>query len=407
MKKALAVLLSLILAVSIVGCNTETDPSSMQDSVSSQASSVISSGGSEFSETVSSESAQEQKLSFLGFGDNIVHGAVYHAARIIENGKVVGHNFLPFYDDVAPLIAEADISFINQETPMCGDHRGFSNYPRFNTPQQMGKDLVTLGFDIISVANNHMIDQGASGLAEEIDFLDSLSVFHVGAYRNQADYDTIRVFQKDGLKIAVLSYTFSTNGLSLPSGSELIIPWTDQCTMTRHIRAAKELSNMVIVSVHWGVEDSFAVNDHQKTLAKMMADEGVAVVLGHHPHVIQPIEWVEGKNGNQTLVYYSLGNMLNSQLRFRNMVGLIASFDICWREGEAPRIENASCIPTVSFHRQGFKDYRLLQLEHFTPELAAVHYSNTQEKSPVTVDWAKKIITDYVDEEFLLDYLRS
>lgn len=197
MKKVLSILLSLIFAVSIVGCNTETDPSSMQDSVSAQASSVISSGGEESSEAVSSEPAPEHRLSFLGFGDNIIHGAVYHAARVMENGKVVGHNFLPFYEDVAPLIAEADISFINQETPMCGDHRGFSNYPRFNTPQQMGKDLVTLGFDIISVANNHMIDQGASGLAEEIDFLDSLSVFHVGAYRNQKDYDTVRIFQKE------------------------------------------------------------------------------------------------------------------------------------------------------------------------------------------------------------------
>ncbi|MBE6885959.1 MAG: CapA family protein [Ruminococcaceae bacterium] len=406
MKKVLSILLPLIFAVSIVGCNTETDPSSMQDSVSSQASSVISSGGEESSEAVSSEPAPEHRLSFLGFGDNIIHGAVYHAARVMENGKVVGHNFLPFYEDVAPLIAEADISFINQETPMCGDHRGFSNYPRFNTPQQMGKDLVTLGFDIISVANNHMIDQGASGLAEEIDFLDSLSVFHVGAYRNQKDYDTVRIFQKDGLKIAVLSYTFSTNGLSLPSGSELIIPWTDKNIMTRQIRAAKELSDMVIVSVHWGDEDSFSVNQHQRSLAQMMADEGVAVVLGHHPHVIHPIEWVEGESGNQTLVYYSLGNMLNSQLRFRNMVGLIASFNICWREGEAPRIENASCIPTVSFHRQGFKDYRLLTLEHFTPELAAAHFSNTQESSPVTVEWAKKIITDYVDVEFLPDYLK-
>ena len=254
---------------------------------------------------VTTAAPKDTVYSFLAAGDNIIHEAVYtDAHKRAENGT--GYNFLPMYDGISDLIKDADISFVNQEGPIAGNKYGISGYPNFNAPDEAGQTLVELGFDIVNIANNHMLDKWESGLLATIDSWETKDVLLLGAYRDQADYDNIRVYTcPDGTKIAFLSYTYGTNGMKLTSGSKHIIPWIDSDDITRQVRLAKEVGDLVFVSIHWGTESSFEETGEQHTLAQLMADNGVDVVIGHHPHVLQPIDSYYGVK-----IVYSLGNFL-------------------------------------------------------------------------------------------------
>ncbi len=340
----------------------------------------------------------KKTFSFVGMGDNLIHSPIFKQSHISGDK----YDFLPKYDDVKDMIRNADIAFINQETPMCGSEYGYHNYPQFNTPQQMGRDLVTLGFDVISFANNHMNDQGTKAYEKMIDFADTLDAMTVGLYRDRSDYDNIRILEKDGVKIAFLAYTYGVN-IGPSKNAESVIPIYNDEILTKHITHAKSVSDAVIVSMHWGRENKYTVTDDQIETAQFIADLGADVILGHHPHVIQKVEWLKGKDGNSTLCYYSLGNGINNQDYLKNMVGITASFDIVYEDGDC-RIENASVIPTFCYQTKSYKNTELLLLENLTEKMAEKHHCNYK-GDKVTVAAARKIVTETIDEEFLPDYL--
>ena len=247
---------------------------------------------------------QETRLSFVAVGDNIIHSA------IIEDGKNHAgdgeeYNFKYIYDNVRDEISAADVAFVNQETLLGGKALGYYGYPNFNGPQEAGDALVDAGFDVVCVATNHMCDMNEAGLRGTLDYWDKQPVTLIGGYRNAEDYEKIRIHEKDGIKIAFLAYTYdpySTNGMKLPSSSELITPIYNEEVIRRHVAAAKEISDIVIVNMHWGQDSSFTVNNEQKKYAQILADCGVDVVIGEHPHVLQPMEWMDGKDGHNMLL---------------------------------------------------------------------------------------------------------
>ena len=207
------------------------------------------------------------RLSFVGMGDNIVYNCTMRQAQNSDGS----YDFLPLYgQSVRSMIKEADIAFINQETPMCGSKYGYHSYPQFNTPNQMGYDLIKMGFDVISFANNHMADMGydsRSCVADMIDFTDTLDAFIIGLYRDEADFNNVRIYEKEGVKIAFLAYTYETNLFHKKTQPEGIVgaylPVYDEETVRRQVSAARELADFVFVSIHWGTEDSHKVNDEQ------------------------------------------------------------------------------------------------------------------------------------------------
>ena len=351
---------------------------------------------------VPAEKVPVQTVSFIACGDNLVHSSVYSDAQTLAAGTEKEYNFLPMYDNVADIIQNADLAFINQETPFGGSSRPISGYPLFNTPEQMGDDLITLGFDIIGLANNHMLDSTAKGYENTIDFWNSKDgVTAIGGYKNKEDFENIRVIEKNGIKIALLAYTYSTNGLKLPQGSELVIPLYDDETIDRQTKKAKSLADVVIVSIHWGVEDQFKPNAEQKRKAKLMADNGVDVIIGHHPHVLQPLEWIDRTDGGKTLCMYSLGNFLSGMMYSRNMVGGILGFDLC-KAPNGVSVDNVCFIPTVSQYNKNVRGFKIYRFSEYTEALEKAHGAHKFD-SGMSMKSMRKIIDNAIPKKFLTE----
>ena len=347
-----------------------------------------------------------QRVSFVAVGDNIVHGSVYTDA--MENGKKSGkeYDFIPMFENVSDIIKEADFAYINQESPFAGKDKTISGYPMFNSPDQVGYDLIELGFDIINLANNHMLDRYAYGYQRTIDFWkDKEGMTYIGGYENEADYNNIRIVEKNGISIALLSYTYGTNGVNLDRGSEMIVPLCDSdgtAEISRQTKIARNLADIVMVSVHWGNEDQFKPSELQKKQMKVMVDNGVDVIIGTHPHVLQPMQWKERPDGGKTLVIYSLGNFLSGMLYVRNMVGGIAGFDLV-KAGDRAFVTSPYFIPTVSQYDSDCKNFKIHKFSEYSQELFNSHRTNLVSDTGHSLAYMRKIIDDAIPNEFLIE----
>jgi len=353
---------------------------------------------------------KETRITFLAAGDNIVHENVFLDAKSRAKAGET-YNFIDMYDGVADMIAAADLAFINQETPICGDDKfKAAGYPRFNTPEAMGTTLVELGFDIVNVAHNHTLDNGEAGYRGTLDYWKEWAddITMIGGYYNKADYENIRVIEEQGVKIALLSYTFGTNsGTALPAGSEMIVPIIKQDEVVRMTKKAAELADLVFVVMHWGDEYQFKPNATQKNLAAAITEAGADVIIGMHPHVIQPVEWKTASDGSKTLVYYSLGNFISTQYDNFNMVGGIGTFDIVKNESGV-HIENAMFHPTVTHYNKQRLGLQVYLMEDYTAELCALHGTPNYGKDKT---WNLPHIYSYATKniaaEFLPDFLTN
>ncbi len=340
---------------------------------------------------------QEQRVSLVACGDNITYkGNISDAKALAADGRE--YDFRPIYSEVKEIIESADVAFINQETVITGGEPSF--YPMFNSPRQVGYDLVEVGYDVVNIANNHMLDKGADGLSKTIEFWKTQPVLMIGGYENEADYQAPKIIEKNGIKIAFLSYTYGTNGMKLPKGSDLKIPYIEDAKVAEEAKRAEENADFVIASVHWGEEGRFKPNNEQKEFAKTLADSGVDVIIGHHPHVIQPVEWIEGVNGNKTLCIYSLGNFAAEQAYDYNMVGGMMSLELV-KKGTALSVQKPVFMPTVFHYNARFRENRVYLMKDYTPELAAKHGVKLYYKHPLTYEGLLAYAKDTISAEFL------
>ncbi len=343
--------------------------------------------------------------SFVGAGDNLIfYGNVRDAASCAVSGGRA-YNFAPTYASVKDTIHSADIAFINQESLMCGDGYAFSYYPRFNGPQDLAYDLAETGFDVVNIANNHMLDKGADGLEATIDFLRTVDgVSLIGGYKSQDEYAQPLVLETNGIRIAFLTYTTFTNLAKSPASSPLVIPYPDDDTVASQLARARELADFVIVSVHWGDEYTFTPNASQKSLANLLAENGADVIIGHHPHVIQPVEYIDRPDGKKTLCVYSLGNFVAEQDHDFTMLGGLISFDIV-KIGDTTTAENVVFQPTVYYFNTSFYKNHVYFLKDFTEDLAASHGLAYYGKS-ITVEKVTEYVKNTISSEFLPEYLK-
>ncbi len=354
-------------------------------------------------ENTTAEPPKEVRISFLAAGDNVIHPCIYIDARNRATDETRPYNFKPMYADVTDYIASFDLSFINQETLMCGDGYQLSGWPNFNSPQDLGRDLRDVGFDIINIANNHTLDKGSAGYKATLDFYNSeemSSVTTIGGYYSREDFDHIRTVEKEGITIALLSYTYGTNGHALPSKSELVIPYINESDIIRQAKIAEEIADITVCSIHWGIEHHTSPSAEQRSVAKLLSENGVDVILGHHPHVLQPIEIIETAKGS-TLCIYSLGNILSAMENWQNMVGGFFTFDIVrCVEGDVT-FDNPKFTPTAFFYGPSYYNSHLYFLKDYTTEKAKTHGTGKLYGSYASPDqmlsFAKRIMGDYLD----------
>ncbi|MBQ9376043.1 MAG: CapA family protein, partial [Ruminococcus sp.] len=372
MKKILCLILSaLTVSMLLTSCGSDTD--STKTTKSTTAKSTAKQNDSE------PQSADDDVISFVGVGDNLIHTTIYEEADRFAGDENDGtYDFTPMYSEVKNLIDGNDIAFINQETIVGGYDLGLSGYPVFNSPSEVVENVKSVGFNLANMATNHSLDMGQEGVDNALEtFRNVGGIDFAGVADSDEEYDKITVFEKKGVKFAFLAYTANTNGIDAPN--PYTIHYFDEDEITNDVKRAKEISDVVIVSAHWGDENLDEPTDFQEYYAQFFADLGVDVVIGTHPHVIEPIKWFEGENGNKTLVTYSLGNFLGGMLAVNNIVSGMVSFDFVKSDGGIS-VENVKWTPfVIHFELDGDDimedrcNYKVYPLSEYTDELAEKH----------------------------------
>jgi poly-gamma-glutamate capsule biosynthesis protein CapA/YwtB (metallophosphatase superfamily) len=321
-----------------------------------------------------------KEISITAIGDMLIHNSVYNDAKINQ-----GYDFKPMLERVKPFLSDATISIANQETMIGGVELGLSSYPTFNSPTEVGDALKWAGVDVVSLANNHTLDRGEEAIQRAIKHWETIDMMYTGSYKNSQDREQLRIYEtEEGISVAFLSYTYGTNGIPVPVGRDYLVNLIDQELMAKDIQSAKEKADVVILSLHFGNEYERMPNQLQKDLVQFVADQGADVVLGHHPHVLQPVDWVTGEDGNRTLVVYSLGNFLSGQDEFYRQIGGIFKFYISKtsKGGEQEvKVHSPEFLPTYVKY-SNWRDYEVIPMYQLTnQELpnAQKHYEEIKE----------------------------
>lgn len=269
-------------------------------------------------------------------GDLMVHTPQITAARTADGGYDFSHSM----EYVAPYFREADVAIVNLETTLSYD-APYSGYPCFRSPLAVAQAVCDMGIDVVAMANNHCCDGGARGITTTAKVLDSLGIFRVGTYVDSLDYkrNNIRYIKHDDISVAIVNYTYGTNGLPVPRG--MIVNRLDTVAMARDFSEAKSVGvDCLIAVVHWGNEYERRPNRSQLLLAEFMRRHGVSIILGSHPHVVQKVE-VDSVNG---VTMWSMGNFVSNQRKRYCDGGIIGVIDI-ERVGNGPLRYSAEVIP--------------------------------------------------------------
>lgn len=333
------------------------------------------------------------KVSFIGVGDNLIHEMIYLQADKAAGKEGDGtYDFTPMYAHVKKDIESADLAYIDQESIIGGDDLGISGYPTFNSPDQVARDVAATGFDLVNTANNHCLDMYQTGIDHSSKIWnEQKGIITAGTYTSKEDRNTIRIIERNGIKFSFLAYTYGTNGIEAPH--DYSVAYFDEDQIRSDVAEAKKISDVVIVSAHWGDENVSEPNEFEIKYAQLFADLGVDVVVGEHPHVIQPVEWVKGKDGNQTLVIYSLGNFLSGMLDVNNVLSGMIRFDFVKNnESGEIQIKNVKWEPLITHYTGDAndilntrKDFTVYKLSDYSDELAAKHGLNGVDGQSVTI----------------------
>lgn len=346
--------------------------------------------------TKGSTEVVNSKVTLIAVGDNLIHNTLI-AAGEQEDGSL---DYTSLYANIKPDIEKADIAVIDQETILGGDSFEYTGYPLFNSPWEIGDAAIDAGFDIFNCATNHTMDMGWAGIEKELKyFSDKKNVVALGINADEREYNTITYYEKNSITFALLNYTYGTNGISLPEDKPWCVNLLDEEKVTADIKEAREHADVVIVFPHWGTENSHEVSDYQREYTQLFSDLGVDIVIGCHPHVLQPVEWVTNETtGKKMIVYYSLGNFISHQIELDQLCGGMAQLTI-EKHGDDIEISSAKLVPIVCHYNRGDNDkfeFDVYKLSDYTDELASTH-----SQSGGTVEYYTDLVNDVIDEEFI------
>ena len=330
-------LLSACLAAALIvtsGCNTSSPPTSNPDTVADADNGeiIFELDGTEKSNDVlpaaasanSKNAAGEASLKMSFAGDYIIYDSNYNYANQLANGS--GYNFAPMIKNLKQFTEQCDLNYYNQETILGGTELGLSSYPTFNSPQEAGDAMIDLGYNLVSTATNHTMDAGEEGILSSYKYWKSKdNVFMTGSFDSRESRDEVHVLECNGITYSMLNYTYGTNGIPVPEGKDYLVNvWpcefgdietdTDyqnyKKQVQKDIAAVRDKVDFLIVCMHAGIEYAPQETDYQDDMARFLAENGVNLVIGTHPHVIEPAEYI-----GDTLVYYSMGNLYCAQMQ--------------------------------------------------------------------------------------------
>ena len=333
-------------------------------------------------------------ITLAAAGDNLIHSSIFKDAA--TGG---GYDFTPIFSEIKDIISSADIAYINQETPL--GEANYSGYPRFCTPKQIGDALADAGFDVIGIANNHMLDQGDAGLKFTREYLSSVAENVVGY--TEDDY---AIVERNGIKVGFAAFTYSTN-----CGGKTPIPRLNEKTVRKLLPSVRAKCDVLGVLAHFGDEfdsgryvERFEPSERQEFFARLFSECGADIVIGTHPHVIERAAWIED-DGRRTLCVYSLGNLLSNMRYGSQMLGCILRVRIIKWMG-AIFVVSPELIPTVCHFSSAHTGYKIYPLAEYGDGLALLHGTNDENNEKpfcmetLTLYYEKNIDAEFRAEEY-------
>jgi poly-gamma-glutamate capsule biosynthesis protein CapA/YwtB (metallophosphatase superfamily) len=267
---------------------------------------------------------------WMAAGDVMMHMPQLPGAYDSKKKK---YDFNSFFDQVKPILGQADWSLVNLETPIGGKELGYSGFPRFNAPSELADALKYAGVTIVTNANNHALDRGAEGIERTLAKLQKLDFVFKGTARSQAEADAITIVERKGIRMGLLAYTYGTNGLPLPANKPYAVSLIDEAAIIRDIKILRSAgTDFITVALHFGTEYQTEPNEEQKMLARKLIAAGADIIAGSHPHIVQPYETVDAIRPDGTtrrgLIIYSMGNFISNQRGDTKDYGVIFKVDI-------------------------------------------------------------------------------
>ena len=380
------VILPLVIMASFFGCKN-------QDSKTLQANATV---GTDETDTtvmtteVTTEEETEAKfnppeIKVIMVGDVLLHDRVEKCA-LQEDGS---YDYSQIFAFLEKDIKAANLAIVNQEVIIGGEELGISGYPCFNASYTMADALAKAGFDVVCHGTNHALDKGKKGLLNcmanwKAKYPDMAVL---GINESEEEYNDIYVYEQEGVKIAVLNYTYGTNGIKLPSDMPYAVDMLEEEKVVADIKKAEQIADFTIVCPHWGTEYVLKETEEQRRWAQIFLENGVDLVIGTHPHVIEPIEMLKDENtGHQMLVYYSIGNFVNwtgeeGKGVSNRMIGGMAEINISKNENGEVYIKDFGVTALVSHLTGGTNGVTTMKLCEYTEELAEANKITEQDST--------------------------
>ena len=396
MKRRIAILISLIGVLCVGGCGVQDviawaeeglpeesagGGSAASDSATEEASVDTQDDSAAAASSEEAEPQTSSDVTLIMVGDILLHDQIEEVAQDSEGN----YNYDFIFEHMKPDIEAADIAMVNQEVILGGVELGVSGYPAFNAPFEAGDALVAAGFDVVCSATNHALDKGKKGIIKCSEFWkeNHPEMKVVGLNGTEDEYENIDIIEKNDIKIAILNYTYGTNGIPLPSDMPYAVDMLDEEKVVKDIKFAEENADFTVVCPHWGTEYNLGLDKDQKKWTEIFRENGVDLVIGAHPHVIEPIEMIEDENegitnnhgGGDMLVYYSIGNFVSwtsstGKGVADRSVGGMAKVTITKNPDGEVVVKDHSVKALVSHNRSEKRGVTVYPISEYTEELA-------------------------------------
>ena len=345
------------------------------------------------------QAVDDNSITILGVGDNLAHEQVFLTA---STGS--GYDFRPFYKNIKPFISSADLATVNQETPLATALGSASGYPHFNTPTEMGDALIDAGFDVANMGNNHMFDMGVDGAYVTREYWDEKNIPCTGFYYGYDDLFDFRIIEKNGIRVAFLSFVEMTND-ELPSSYSAIVVYMNDPDLVRSmIEEAKEKADIVVVHAHWGDENTDVTNDYVYNEAQKLVDWGADIVFGNHSHVLQDlVTLTRESDGQKCPVIYSLGNFFSAQKVRDQLVSGMLNVQVTKDASGKVKPTAMGFLPIVTHYTGDRENLALYPLSMYSDELALMHGTATvsTEGLPMSMDYIESLLEKHIPAQYL------